>query len=105
MYVDYKQGIGGAQSARLVCLHLLASALSNYRTDWQYQNFLMERMLKGFPLNEEEVDSYGQPIAAQMGTKGDGTLKTLLGAGGKSRRADTSRRSQSGQERSGTQIG
>lgn len=74
--------LAGLNLLALFAYIFLASALSNYRTDWQYQNFLMERMLKGFPLNEEEVDSYGQPIAAQMGTKGDGTLKTLLGAGG-----------------------
>ncbi len=74
--------LAGLNLLALFAYIFLASALFNYRTDWQYQNFLMERMLKGFPLNEEEVDSYGQPIAAQMGTLGDGTLKTLLGAGG-----------------------
>lgn len=74
--------LAGLNLLALFAYIFLASALFNYRTDWQYQNFLMERMLKGFPLNEEEVDSYGQPIAAQMGTKDDGTLKTLLGAGG-----------------------
>ncbi len=74
--------LAGLNLLALFAYIFLASALFNYRTDWQYQNFLMERMLKGFPLNEEDVDSFGQPIAAQMGTKEDGTLKTLLSTGG-----------------------
>ncbi len=74
--------LAGLNLLALFAYIYLASALFNYRTDWQYQNFLMERMLNGLPLNEEEVDSFGQPIAAQLGPKEGGMLKTLLGPGG-----------------------
>lgn len=60
----------------------LGSTIYSYRTDWQYQNFLMDRTLKGLPLNEEEVDEFGQVVAARLGTKEETPLKTLLASAG-----------------------
>ncbi len=60
----------------------LGSTIYSYRTDWQYQNFLMDRTLKGLPLNEEEVDEFGQPVAARLGSKDEAPLKTLLSSAG-----------------------
>jgi hypothetical protein len=60
----------------------LSSTIYSYRTDWQYQNFLMDRTLKGLPLNEDEVDEFGQVVAERLGTKDESPLKTLLASAG-----------------------
>jgi hypothetical protein len=60
----------------------LGSTIYSYRTDWQYQNFLMDRTLKGLPLNEDEVDEFGQVVAERLGTKDETPLKTLLASAG-----------------------
>jgi DNA repair exonuclease SbcCD ATPase subunit len=60
----------------------LGSTIYSYRTDWQYQNFLMDRTLKGLPLNEDEVDEFGQLVAERLGTKDETPLKTILASAG-----------------------